>query len=166
MQIRTILFVIILGAIAALAALNWEAFNLPTDLWLGVTTVQAPLGLVMLGLTTSLAAFFLALFIQLQSYSLLESRRHTKELQLQRERADQAETSRYTELRQFVELEMRAIDKQNLELRGALLDRLDRLNTGIATAIEQSGNTVAAHIGELEDRLERGSHSVTPNRLA
>ena len=166
MQIRTLLFVIILGAIAALAALNWETFNLPTDLWLGVMTVQAPLGLVMLGLTALLSAFFLALFIQLQSYSLLESRRHTKELQLQRERADQAEASRFTELRQFVELEMRAIDKQNLELRGALLDRLDRLNTGIATAIEQSGNTVAAHIGELEDRLERGGNGVTSNRLA
>lgn len=166
MQIRTLLFVIILGAIAALAALNWETFNTPTTLWLGVTTVQAPLGLVMLGLTTLLAAFFLALFIQLQSYSLLESRRHTKELQLQRERADQAEASRYTELRQFVELEMRAIDKQNLELRGTLLDKLDRLNTDVATAIEQSGNTVAAHIGELEDRLERGSNGVTANRLA
>lgn len=166
MQIRTLLFVIILVAIATLAALNWTTFNTPTDLWLGVATVQAPLGLVMLGLTALLAAFFLALFIQLQSYSLLESRRHTKELQVQRERADQAEASRYTELREFVELEMRAIDKQNLELRGTLLDRLDRLDTGITTAIEQSGNTVAAHIGELEDRLERGNNGITPNRLA
>jgi hypothetical protein len=166
MQIRTLLFVIILGAIAALAALNWETFNMPTDLWLGVATVQAPLGVVMLALTALLSAFFLALLIQLQSHSLLESRRHTKELQLQRERADQAEASRFTELRQYVELEMRAIDKQNLELRGTLLDRIERLDTGVTTAIEQSSNTVAAHIGELEDRLERGSSSVTPNRLA
>lgn len=166
MQIRTLLFVIILGAISALAALNWATFNKPTDLWLGVATVQAPLGLVMLGMTALLAAFFVALLIQVQSYSLLESRRHTKELQLQRDRADQAEASRFTELRNFVELEMRGIDKQNLELRGVLLDRLDRLNTGIATAIEQSGNTVAAHIGELEDRLERGSNVISPNQLA
>lgn len=166
MQIRTLLFVIILGAIAALAALNWETFNMPTDLWLGVATVQAPLGVVMLALTALLSAFFLALLIQLQSHSLLESRRHTKELQLQRERADQAEASRFTELRQYLELEMRAIDKQNLELRGTLLDRIERLDTGVTTAIEQSSNTVAAHIGELEDRLERGSSSVTPNRLA
>ncbi|MDO9422511.1 MAG: LapA family protein [Herminiimonas sp.] len=166
MQIRTLLFVIILGAIAALAALNWETFNMPTDLWLGVATVQAPLGVVMLALTALLSAFFLALLIQLQSHSLLESRRHTKELQLQRERADQAEASRFTELRQYVELEMRAIDKQNLELRGTLLDRIERLDTGVTTAIEQSSNTVAAHIGELEDRLERGSSGVTPNRLA
>lgn len=166
MQIRTLLFVIILGAIAALAALNWETFNTPTDLWLGVATVQAPLGVVMLALTALLSAFFLALLIQLQSHSLLESRRHTKELQLQRERADQAEASRFTELRQYVELEMRAIDKQNLDLRGTLLDRIERLDTGVTTAIEQSSNTVAAHIGELEDRLERGSSSVTPNRLA
>lgn len=166
MQIRTLLFVIILGAIAALAALNWETFNMPTDLWLGVATVQAPLGVVMLALTALLSAFFLALLIQLQSHSLLESRRHTKELQLQRERADQAEASRFTELRQYVELEMRAIDKQSLELRGTLLDRIERLDTGVTTAIEQSSNTVAAHIGELEDRLERGSSGMTPNRLA
>jgi len=166
MHIRTLLFVIILGVISALAALNWETFNKPTDLWLGVATVQAPLGLVMLGMTAILAAFFVALVIQLQSYSLLESRRHTKELQLQRDLADQAEASRFTELRNFVELEMRGIDKQNLELRGTLLDRLDHLNTGIASAIEQSGNTVAAHIGELEDRLERGSNVASPNRLA
>ncbi len=166
MQIRTLLFVIILGMIAALAALNWQTLNMPTDIWLGIATVQAPLGLVMLGLTALLSAFFLALFIQLQSHSLLESRRHTKELQLQRERADQAETSRYTELRQFVELEMRANDKHNLELRNILLDRMDHLNTGIVTSIEQSSNTIAAHIGELEDRLERGGNGNIPNRLA
>src|SRR5690606_24029867 len=67
MQIRTLFFFIILGAIAALAALNWETFNTPTALWLGVTTVQAPLGLVMLGLTAVLTAFFLAFIIYLQS---------------------------------------------------------------------------------------------------
>ncbi len=166
MQIRTFFFVIILGAIAALAALNWETFNAPTALWLGVTTVEAPLGLVMLGLTALLAIFFIAVIIYLQSSALLESRRPTKELQIHRERADQAEASRFIALRQFVELEMQSIGKQNLELRGVLLDRLDRFDTGIAVAIEQSGNTVAAHIGELEDRLERGSNAVVPNRLA
>lgn len=166
MQIRTLLFVIILGMIAALAALNWQTLNMPTDIWLGIASVQAPLGLVMLGLTVLLSAFFLALFIQLQSHSLMESRRHTKELQLQRERADQAEASRYTELRQFVELEMRANEQHNLELRGALIDRMEHLNTGIVTSIEQSSNTIAAHIGELEDRLERGSNGAIPNHLA
>lgn len=166
MQIRTLFFFIILGAIAALAALNWETFNTPTALWLGVTTVQAPLGLVMLGLTAVLTAFFLAFIIYLQSSVLLEARRHAKELQISRDRADQVEASRFTELRQMLELEMQSLDKQNLELRSTLLERLDQLDTATTTAIEQSGNVVAAHIGELEDRLERGSNMSVPNRLA
>lgn len=166
MQIRTFLFIIILGAIGALAALNWEAFNTPTALWLGVTTVQASLGLVMLGLTALLTLFFLAVIISLQSSVLLEARRHAKELQVHRERADQAEASRFIELRRLVEAEMQSVGQQNLELRGALLDRMERLQGGIALAIEESGNAVAAHIGELEDRLERGTNVETPNRLA
>ena len=166
MHIRTLLFIIILGAIGALAALNWTAFSTPTTLWLGVTTVQAPLGLVMLGFTALLTAFFLGVIIYLQSSVLLEARRHAKELQVHRERADQAEASRFSELRQLIQLEMQSAGKQNLELRGALLDRLDRMDTGIATAIEQSGNSVAAHIGELEDRLERGVSGAATNRLA
>lgn len=155
MQIRTVLFVIILGAIGGLAALNWETFNTPTALWLGVTTVHAPLGLVMLGLTAVLTAFFLVFIIYLQSSVLLEARRHAKELQANRELADQAEASRFTELRRFIELEMRSIVQQDAETRTALLARLDRLDTELMAAVNQSGNTLAAYIGEVEDRLER-----------
>lgn len=155
MQIRTVLFVIILGAIGGLAALNWETFNAPTALWLGVTTVHAPLGLVMLGLTAVLTAFFLVFIIYLQSSVLLEARRHAKELQANRELADQAEASRFTELRRFIELEMRSIVQQDAETRTALLARLDRLDTELMAAVNQSGNTLAAYIGEVEDRLER-----------
>lgn len=155
MQIRTVLFVIILGAIGGLAALNWETFNAPTELWLGVTTVQAPLGLVMLGLTAVLTAFFLIFIIYLQSSVLLEARRHAKELQANRELADQAEASRFTELRRFIELELRSVVQQDTETRTALLARLDRLDTELLAAVNQSGNTLAAYIGEVEDRLER-----------
>lgn len=155
MQIRTVLFVIILGAIGGLAALNWETFNAPTELWLGVTTVQAPLGLVMLGLTAVLTAFFLVFIIYLQSSVLLEARRHAKELQANRELADQAEASRFTELRRFIELELRSVVQQDTETRTALLARLDRLDTELMAAVNQSGNTLAAYIGEVEDRLER-----------
>jgi hypothetical protein len=155
MQIRTLLFVIILGAIGGLAALNWQAFNTPTELWLGVTTVQAPLGIVMLGLTALLTAFFLVFIVYLQSSVLLEARRHARELQANRELADQAEASRFTELRRFIELEMQSIVRQDAESRTALLARMDRLDAEILSAVNQSGNSLAAYIGEIEDRLER-----------
>jgi hypothetical protein len=155
MQIRTLLFVIILGAIGGLAALNWQTFNTPTALWLGVTTVQAPLGLVMLGLTALLTAFFLVFIVYLQSSVLLEARRHAKELQANRELADQAEASRFTELRRFIELEMQSVVRQDIDSRTALLARMDRLDAETLAAVNQSGNSLAAHIGEVEDRLER-----------
>ncbi|GGI18122.1 MAG: LapA family protein [Oxalicibacterium faecigallinarum] len=155
MKIRTFIFVLILGAIAVLAALNWETFNTPTELWLGVTTVHAPLGIVMLGLTAVLTAFFLTFIIYLQSSVLLEARRHAKELQANRELADQAEASRFTELRHFIENEMQGVVRQDAEARAALMARLDRLDASLVAAVDQTGNSLAAQIGEVEDRLER-----------
>lgn len=155
MQIRTFLFIIILGAIGGLAVLNWTAFTTPTELWLGVTTVQAPLGLVMLGLTAVLTVLFLIFIVYMQSSVLLEARRHAKELQANRELADQAEASRFTELRNFIDLEMKSIVNQDVESRAALLARMDRIETDVLAAVNQSGATLAAYIGEVEDRLER-----------
>lgn len=155
MKIRTFIFVIILGAIGALAALNWETFNSPTELWLGVTTIHAPLGIVMLGLTAILTAFFLTFIIYLQSSVLLEARRHAKELQVNRELADQAEASRFTELRHFIETELQGVARQDGETRTALLARLDRMDASLVAAVDQTGNSLAAQIGEVEDRLER-----------
>ncbi|GGC10680.1 hypothetical protein GCM10007205_19750 [Oxalicibacterium flavum] len=155
MQIRTIIFVLILAAIGALAAFNWETFTTPTDLWLGVTTIHAPLGMVMLGLTAVLTAFFLTFIIYLQSSVLLEARRHARELQANRELADQAEASRFTELRRFIEGELQGKSLQESEARTALLARLDRLDASIVAVVDQTGNSLAAQIGEIEDRLER-----------
>jgi hypothetical protein len=102
-----------------------------------------------------LTAFFLVFIVYLQSSVLLEARRHAKELQANRELADQAEASRFTELRRFIELEMQAVVRQDAESRTALLARIDRLDAEILAAVNQSGNSLAAYIGEVEDRLER-----------
>lgn len=162
MQIRTLFFVIILGAIGALAALNWNAFNTPTELWLGVTTVQAPLGLVMLGLTALLTFYFLVCILYLQSSVMLEARRHAKELQNSRE----LEASRFSELHRFIDEKTQTVVKQDADEQTALIERLEKLETGVVAAVEQSGNTLAAYIGELEDRLERGGNTITPSRPA
>lgn len=156
MQIRTLLFIVILGAIAGLAALNWDIFTTPDTLWLGVTSVQAPLGLVMLGLVALLTAFFLLFIVYLQSSVLLEARRHARELQANRELTEQAEMSRFIELRRFVELQMQLLAKQGMDTQTALLARLEQLDGSLVASVEQSGNTLAAYIGELEDRLEAG----------
>jgi uncharacterized integral membrane protein len=156
MHIRTLLLLIVLGAIAAFTAVNWNAIMVPTNLSLLFTTIQAPLGLIMLGFTALLTSLFL-LFIAYQQASLLmDTRRNTRELQAQRALADQAEVSRITGLHKFLEAEMLKLAEQAAESRAAVEKRLDQLERDLRSDVEQAGNTLAAYIGEFEDRLERG----------
>lgn len=157
MKLNSLLLLLVLVAIAAFSALNWGVFLSPTELSLGYTTVNMPLGLIMLGLLVVVATLFLAFVVYLQGSVLFEARRHSRELQASRALADQAEASRFTELRTFLTAELTKQAVQNGDLRDALLARIDKLEHELRTSMEQSGNTLAAYIGELEDRLEKMS---------
>ncbi|MDN4588658.1 Signal transduction histidine kinase [Xenophilus aerolatus] len=155
MGVRTgILFFIVL-VIAALAALNWGTIATPTVMSLGFMQVTAPLGLIMLGLTVLLGLFFLVYVLYMQSTVLVDARRHTKELQAQRELADKAEASRFTELRNFLEAQENNHMARNGDRHAALLARIEQLENTLRARAEQADNTLAAHIGQLEDRLDR-----------
>lgn len=156
MHIRTFLLLLVLGVIAAFAAVNWNSFMTPMNLSLLFTAVQAPLGLIMLGFTALLTALFLLFIAYLQASVLLDTRRHTREMQAQRALADQAEASRITELHKFLEAALLKLAEQIGESRTAVESRIDRFERDLRSDIEQAGNTLAAYIGEFEDRLERG----------
>ena len=155
MHVRTIIISTTILAIAALAALNWAALSAPASVSLGVASIDAPLGLIMLGLTTLLGAVFLAYVFYLHSSVMLEARRHNKEMTAQRELADKAEVSRFTELRVFLEAQQQQELAAQKESAAALSARLDQLEKALEARAEQSDNGIAAQIGELEDRLER-----------
>ena len=155
MHVRTIIISITILAFAALAALNWAALSAPASVSLGVASIEAPLGLIMLGLTTLLGAVFLAYVFYLHSSVMLEARRHNKEMTAQRELADKAEASRFTELRVFLEAQQQQELAAQKESAAALSARLDQLEKALEARAEQSDNGIAAQIGELEDRLER-----------
>ncbi|VTU19243.1 hypothetical protein SRS16CHR_02397 [Variovorax sp. SRS16] len=155
MGLRTGVLAVVVLLIAALAALNWSVLAAPTVMSLGFMQVTAPLGLIMLGLTVLLAIFFAAYVVYLHSTVFFESRRHTKELQAQRDLADRAEASRFTELRNFLESQENAHMARNAERHAALLARVEQLESAIRLRADQTDNTVAAHLGQLEDRFER-----------
>jgi uncharacterized integral membrane protein len=136
-MVRALVFFLVLVFIGLFALINWDVFSATTPLSLGFTTVQAPLGLIMLGLVTFLCVLFTVWVISLQATSLVESRRQTRELQAQRDLADKAEASRFT------------------ELRTELVARLDRMQSDARVNVEQNGNAIAAQLGQIEDRLER-----------
>ena len=66
MHLRSIVLLLTVLAIAALAALNWATLATPSTVSLGVVVFEAPLGLIMLALTTLLGVFFIAYVLALQ----------------------------------------------------------------------------------------------------
>ncbi|MFT5535053.1 MAG: putative integral membrane protein [Burkholderiaceae bacterium] len=160
MKARTLILLIVLAAIACFAVLNWSAFMTPTTLSLGVADIQAPLGIVMLGLMGVLIAFFLVFILYLQTSVLFDTRHHARELRSNRELADQAEASRFTELRGVLEAGLKRQSEAGLAARTALLERMDQLDKEWKAALEQSELSLSASIGELEDRLDRQTGGV------
>ncbi|MDM0112551.1 LapA family protein [Variovorax sp. J22R133] len=155
MGLRTGILLIVGLVIAALAALNWGLLSAPVDMSLGVMQVHAPLGLVMLALTVLLAVVCLAYVLYLQSTVMLETRRHTKEMQVQRDLADKAEASRFTELRAYLDSQEQLRLTRESEMQVRVTSRIEQLESAIRARADQSDNTTAAHIGQLEDRIER-----------
>jgi uncharacterized integral membrane protein len=140
---------------AIFAALNWGEFTAPTTLRFGFTTVEAPLGLIMLGIIVVLTFLFLVFVTYLQTSVLIEARRQARELQAQRDLADQAENSRYSRLREYLESEFQKMRYRNELAETGVTARVDQMERDLRAAIEQAGNTLAAYIGEIDDRLQR-----------
>lgn len=159
MQLRNILLIFVLSVLVIFAAINWSAIMAPTSISLIFTTIQAPLGLILLAITALLAVFFLGFIVYMQSTMLMERQRLSREMEAQRELANQAEASRFSDLRVFLETELQQLNAQNQHVRSALEARITQMEQSLNTVIEQTGNTLSAYIGELEDRLE---HSGKP----
>jgi uncharacterized integral membrane protein len=155
MYLRTLLILIVIGTVAIFAAINWKAFMAPTTLSVVFATVEAPLGLILLAVVGLLTLLFLLYVVYLQSSVLMENRRNARELQAQRELAEQAEASRISQLRSFLESELRRLGEKTEESKVVVLAKLEALEHELRSVVEQSGNTLAAYIGEIEDRLER-----------
>jgi hypothetical protein len=146
MNLRTLSLLISVALFALLAAFNWNTLAAPSVVSLGVTEVQAPLGVLMLALTCLLGVFFVAYVLWLQGSVLMEARRHAKEMQAQRDLADKAEASRLTELRTVLE-DLHAREKE------VLMARLYGLEAHLVQRAQESDNSTAAYVGQLEQQV-------------
>lgn len=157
MKLRTFLLLLVVLVIGAFTLLNWTVITTPTELSMGLVQVQAPLGLIMLSMIAMLTLVFLAYLLYLQTTVMFDARNQAKELQNQRKLADQAEASRFTELRTFLDAEFKRMNATDIEAKAALITRIDGLERDLRLAVEQSGNSLAASMAEMDDR-QRGSN--------
>ncbi len=146
MRIRTLLLVSMIVLIGAFAVINWPLFMVPATLNLLVTTVEAPLGLVLLAILVVVVLVFSTYMALWQGSYLLESRRHSQEMKEQRLLADQAEASRVAELRSLLMAETSRLN-----------ERLAQVQQALQSDIRDNGNSIAAHIAEFDDRLSRNA---------
>lgn len=153
MRIQSTFLLLVLSLVGAFTALNWGAIQTNTALSLGFVTVEAPLGLILLGMLMAVVAAFLVYVLYLQSTVMWDARRNARELQANRELADKAEASRFTELRKHLDATFQLQAQQALLTQQGLLGRIDTLEAALSLAVEQAGNSLGASIGELEDRL-------------
>jgi uncharacterized integral membrane protein len=155
MYLRTLLIVLALGALALFTTVNWSAFTTPTTLSVIFASIEAPLGLVLLGIVVLLAALFLIYVVYLQSSVLFETRRHARELHSQRELAENAEISRLHDLRSFLESQLQTLGKQSEQSKAELSVRMNQLESELRQSIEQCQNSLAASMAEIDDRLQQ-----------
>ena len=155
MRLRTIFLIIGIILVAAFAALNVDEFTRSSVLSLGFTTVQVPLGMVMLLLLVIAVIVFLTSTLYMQGLNLVETRQYARELTAQRELADKAEASRFTELRSYMEAQAAANLHRDAAQATVLAERLAQTQAALMQRADQSDNSTAAHVGQLEDRLDR-----------
>lgn len=154
MRTRFVLLVIAILLVAGFAALNWSEVIRPAPLLFGPVVMDAPLGAILLGLLALAIVVFALSAATLRTQTLLESRHHYKELEAQRALADKAEASRFTDLRQHLDTQLRELRERDAIAATEVEKTRIEHQREIRNQLEQINRTVSARLNELEHRLE------------
>lgn len=100
----------VVAIVTALAIMNWHTLVTPAPVELLVARIEAPLGVLMLGLTAVLVGLFFLATLSNQIGSLLETRKLQKEVQRLQSLIDQAEASRIKALHELIATEFRLLN--------------------------------------------------------
>ena len=147
MRSRLVLLVVAILLVAGFAALNWSEVMRTSPLLFGPVVVDAPLGAILLTLLALAVVAFVLSAGAIRTSALMESRHHYKELEAQRALADKAEASRFTELRTYLDENLR-------ELRDRDTTRAAEWQREMRAQSETTNRMLAARLNELEHRME------------
>jgi uncharacterized protein YlxW (UPF0749 family) len=132
------------GFVLLFVFLNWTVLGAPITVTFGFARPTVPLGLILLGITLILLAVFLVSLLRVQLRLVSMHRRHDAELRSHRSLAENAESSRLAELRQYLQQELAALREEQA-----------RMEQRLQESITVTGNTLSACVGEVDERLER-----------
>ena len=154
MRLRSLLLVLAAAVVVVFALLNWTEFSRPVPLNLGWRTVSGPLPLVLLGLLALAAVAGLASGAVRESHHRRLEQEQADRLQAQRELAERAEASRFTDLRQLLDQHLRETRQREAASETGLDQAMGRAQRDLRSQLELLHRSIAARLGEMEARLE------------
>ena len=154
MRARVILLIVAILLVAGFAALNWPEFNRTTPLSFGILVMDAPLGMVMLTLLGIALLMFLIASAVDRTSNLVEARRHSKTLEAQRDLADRAEASRFTELRAHMDTQLRELKQRDAIAATEFEQRALGANRELRTHMDTFHRSLMSRLSELENRID------------
>jgi uncharacterized integral membrane protein len=160
---RVLLFVLAVLLVGGFAAQNWPEITRSSDLLFGPVVMTAPLGLILLSALGVVLVVALLSSMATRTRWLMESRHHYKSLEAQRDLADKAEASRFTDLRQYLERSHGDLRAEMAQMNRAMMTRLAELDARIDARARTGtwGPTVPAPTL----REERAEHAMADAQL-
>lgn len=144
-----VLAVLVTGIIASL---NWPEFTRPEPLSFGIFTATVPVGATMLVLMGIVLLVFLVSSAIQESRYLLDHRRHARALHAQRELAEKAEASRFTDLRQHLDNHLRETRHRESMMASEFEKRLLQSHHELRAQVERMHQMIAARLDGLDTR--------------
>lgn len=154
---RTLSFVVILVLVLAaiFVAANWGVLVKTTPLSFVAFQVEGPLGIILLGITLVIVALVVIYALVLRTNWLLESHRLNREVQKQRELAEEAESSRIAELTDMIASELNGVREAITTSAEQAAARTEGADKGLSDTVNEALNSLNAHIGYFDDKLNR-----------
>jgi uncharacterized integral membrane protein len=171
MRARMLILVLVILAVAGFAAQNWSQITTASTLNFGVVQAEAPLGLILLTLLGLTLLVFLATAASMRTQSLVETRQHAKQLHAQRELAEKAEASRFTDLRSMLDNHLREERQRETIANTELEKSMAQHQRELRNQLEQMYHLLTSRLTELERRIDsRGARvehveQVPPGRI-
>jgi len=162
MRARLLFIVLAIVLVGGFAAQNWPQVMTTSTLDFGIVRTEASLGGILLGaLAITLLVFLVSSAIQ-ESRNLIEWNRHSKALQAQRDLADRAEASRFTDLRQHIDATLRETRQRESITSSEFEKSILQAQRELRAQLDQMNRTLVARLGDLEGRIDGRLHDTRP----
>ncbi|HAW45125.1 MAG TPA: hypothetical protein DCW60_02075 [Sutterella sp.] len=153
MNIKSVILLLIVVFCGFFLVINWQGIVTDVAVDFGFYKADAPLALIVLLGLGALVVICLLYAMWLQASMALEMRKVRREAQSSKNLAEDAEKSRFLELKADIEKLKGEWQNQADTRRDQMIKRIDELDKRFEEGFVQTINSLSSSVGELEDSV-------------